>query len=284
MITSKLLSDHFTLPNKNIIAHLPENAIPFDFLINNNETLLVTIGDSWTWGDELINREHCFGRVLSQKLNSDWVNLSVTGCGNQYIEQLFTEFANLSTTLTYKKFIVIVTFTEVGRDFNSWFDQDVDYATWLRSNIKKSCDYNKFIEFLNARLATRMCAIANKIPNLTLLVATNFVNPLGLEEFENYLLPQSWLEHITNQSFENECNIVTSYIFDKLQTVLDMEWSLDAKMFNTWAIGAIQASTIRLDQLMSCKHICPHGHPDQIAHQLWADYVYKHINLKNLKF
>ena len=68
-----------------------------DFFIDGNpNSLLVTIGDSNTWGqglgrnagnhDDIESRKaQCYGRTMSNRLNSSWLNLGFSGCGNGYV-------------------------------------------------------------------------------------------------------------------------------------------------------------------------------------------------------
>ena len=54
--------------------------------ISGKSTLLVTIGDSWTWGDGIDNRvNNVYGRRLSNMLNSDWINIAWPGTANNWI-------------------------------------------------------------------------------------------------------------------------------------------------------------------------------------------------------
>jgi hypothetical protein len=69
-----------------------------DFFISRDcPNLLVTIGDSWTWGDSLgkcryghdddleARKNQCFGKTMSQELEADWLNIGFCGAGNGYI-------------------------------------------------------------------------------------------------------------------------------------------------------------------------------------------------------
>jgi hypothetical protein len=68
-----------------------------DFFIDGDpNSLLVTIGDSNTWGqglgrctqdhDDIESRKaQCYGRTMSNRLNSSWLNLGFSGCGNGYV-------------------------------------------------------------------------------------------------------------------------------------------------------------------------------------------------------
>lgn len=70
--------------------------IPDFFISNDCHNLLVTIGDSWTWGDSLgkctanyddlaARKSQCFGKKISEKLQADWLNLGFCGAGNGYL-------------------------------------------------------------------------------------------------------------------------------------------------------------------------------------------------------
>lgn len=62
------------------------------FFINENKnSLLITVGDSWTWGasfkDESISyrSKHTYGRYLKDHLKCDWINYGYPGGGNNLI-------------------------------------------------------------------------------------------------------------------------------------------------------------------------------------------------------
>jgi hypothetical protein len=58
------------------------------FVDCNKNTLLLTVGDSWTWGDSLgdvstrYRSNHVYGKYLSDYLNADWINYGYCGGGN----------------------------------------------------------------------------------------------------------------------------------------------------------------------------------------------------------
>lgn len=63
----------------------------FFFVNHDKNNLLITVGDSWTWGDSLgdlsvnYRSKHLYGRYLSEKLESNWINWGWCGCGNNTI-------------------------------------------------------------------------------------------------------------------------------------------------------------------------------------------------------
>lgn len=278
------LSEYFTLPTQDI-SHLQPGTNPFNFEYRTKDTLLVTIGDSWTWGDDLgINRKsEVFGYLLSNTLSTDFLNLSSPGAGNQYIHLLFTELVKVAGLLDYKKIIVIITFTEVGRDFNGWFDRTVDYSSWLRNNIKVSDDYNKLLAWLNSKMAESIKYHAQTINNLQLISATNFVNPIGLELLAESFVEKSWLdvyyETMFNQRIVGDCYFVSDFIFEKLIGVLDLHWGLDRNTYIKWANSNLELAASRLSYLKNDKFFVGLNHPNAQLHKIWADYLLEKINV-----
>ena len=103
-----------------------------------SNTLLITVGDSWTWGDslgrttlEFDDREHrlthVYGARLSGMLECDFINIGIPGGSNLYIlNYLVCVLKNLKKT--YDKRYIIFTLTESGRELkNSLLDQKKIY-------------------------------------------------------------------------------------------------------------------------------------------------------------
>lgn len=281
-INQQLLETSFTLPNLNIISHLTPGSVPFYFKDYNKNTLVVTFGDSWTWGSDLTpqpNDEYrcanVYGHQLAQKLDADFLNLAVPGAGNQYIHQLFCEFAKIAKHLEYQRIVAVITFTEVGRDFNGWFDQQLDYRSWLDNNIKESSNYTELIKWLNSRLCESIAEHLAEIPNLDLYVASNFVDPIGLEPLAKYQLPATWLD-IYSGVQDHQCFFVSAYIFDKLNTVFDLHWDLDRMLYMTWAEPQMSNSSQR-KLVLGNELEYRNYHPTVEGHTAWANYVARAI-------
>lgn len=61
------------------------------FVDHNKNDLVITVGDSWTWGDSLgdvsvrYRSDHVYGKYLSEYLDSDWINYGFCGGSNNNI-------------------------------------------------------------------------------------------------------------------------------------------------------------------------------------------------------
>jgi len=279
-LNDQVLRTHFTLPNPNI-SHLDPGVVPFNFVNREQNTLLVTFGDSWTYGDDLtvdnnqeFRLEHVYGNQLSKLIGADFLNLAVPGSGNQLMPVLFEEFTQLE--LEYEQIIAIITFTEIGRDFNGWMDRDVDYASWLRNNIRTSPDYTKFLRWQNNLVANKIVKLADQMPNLKLLVSTNFVDPIGLEPFGSRQLDKTWLQVYRGDN-DHVCYFVSPYIIEKYKSVLDLEWSLDRTTWLEWANECLTRTNQRLDIIKDPEYFRGLYHPLAKGHLSWARYIEKQL-------
>jgi hypothetical protein len=92
--------------------------VPEFYINNNKETLVITIGDSWTWGDSLGSIPHTdtddldarqtqvYGKHIADELNADWINCGYCGWGNIRIIRKLYEFvsgenSNVINNMTY---------------------------------------------------------------------------------------------------------------------------------------------------------------------------------------
>lgn len=126
--------------------------------IHYKKTLLITVGDSWTWGDSLgqINKElgilddydhrttHIYGYHLSKQLDSDWVNLAICGIDNTSIILKAHEYLQ-KISYNYDRIYLVFTLTESGRELrgNNFSKNQKEYDS------VKGSDWPNFEEILD---------------------------------------------------------------------------------------------------------------------------------------
>lgn len=77
---------------------------------------LLTLGDSWTFGDELEDRsKQCFSTLLSRRLNAEVDNPSTCGLSNHAIARIFLE----TDISAYD--LVIIQMSQISR--TEWYDK-----------------------------------------------------------------------------------------------------------------------------------------------------------------
>ena len=88
-LTQDTLSNYFTIADCHSSWHQrPTNT--FNFISRDSDILIVTVGDSWTWGSDISENNHddnfrithLYGNVLSDELKTNWLNLGLSASSN----------------------------------------------------------------------------------------------------------------------------------------------------------------------------------------------------------
>jgi hypothetical protein len=294
-LTQENLYDYFAVATEQDSAAVVGKKL-FDFVDRQSDTLIVTIGDSWTWGADLSQIEisgahlirledddyrikHVYGNVLAEKLAADFLNLGELGAGNWYIVRKLKELLRISNALTYKKILVFGIWTELGRDFNSTFDIHVDYRSWLLSNVRQSRDYYGFMNYIHVQIANAVLDLIKKFDHrFKFNFGTNFVDPIGNDVLSNYWIERTWLQVICDESKKTyepvQCYTVFPWCIEKFNMVFDVAPELNRLEWLEWitevtAHANIRAAICFRDNINFGNLL----HPSAVNHQRWADYI-----------
>lgn len=262
-LATNILPTYFTIAGpENSHFQLPTNC--FDFINRESDVLVVTIGDSWTWGSDLPTNsrlQQVYGNLISQQLNADFLNLGQPGSNNFFIAERVEELGAIVNQLEYKKIYLICTFTETGRSFNSHHDVYIDYINWFLNN-----DAQDFLAFLNNECYTRIATTSNR-HNMILRVGTNFVDAVG---FDADLPP--WF-----RSLGIHCDIqgcVGSTGAAKLAAA--EQFAHNKTEFKQWFAQLVDDS-LKID--LACRSpVLLNAHPSTAGHVAWADIIIKTFN------
>lgn len=264
----------------------------FDFVDRNSTTLVVTIGDSWTWGTDLdpnawqvqgsayavteqqqrINQtriDHCYGNLIADQLSADWLNLSLSAVGNFWIATRAEELARIIPKLDYKKIIVICAFSPAGRWFNTQYDRHIDYVEWFKHNS----DYDQLLARLNSECVARIQQ-ALDLDHVQLLFGTTWADACGLDQVpEKQLLARPWYTLL-------DCGTSPTTYFchyhERLSSATEFMPPDQHKQFKQWFLHTVDATTQRLELLKDPEKF-NNSHPTAAGHRLWADYILKHL-------
>jgi len=243
--------------------------------ISGKENLLVTIGDSWTWGDSLcgisnIKKVHdhpdrlkkVYGFHLKESLNCDWINIAFPGTANKWIVDTAYRFKELSKKLNYKKIILSIGLTDMGRDFKDRKNNTTSIKEWF---IQKEKDYFNIIKELE-----NCC---------TVVVGRNFTSSAeeNLSILDNHL-DKRWVdigfEHTKTKTIPpNE--IFTIMWLNELKSSSEKE---------TFVYDIYPNANMMINYLNESPLHFKEGtkHPNEELQKLWADYIYKYLNDNNL--
>jgi hypothetical protein len=280
-LTQDTLSQYFTIANsENSWLEKPTNL--YNFVNRNSDVLLVTIGDSWTWGSDIsINNKDdslrvasVYGNILSNKVSADWLNLAISAQGNFWMADMVQELCEIIPKLHYKKIYVICTFTGIGRWFNTRFDTDIDYISWFRQNIKKTEDFDKLLIMLNERCVNKILDCTENFSHVELKVATNFVDHLGFDRLHQpQIIPTPWYQVIGLSDVEK---VYTCMYYDRLATATEFIPRKYYDNFKIWFLELYEKSNRRLSIIKDAPGF-RNCHPTTDGHVAWANYLLQHL-------
>lgn len=249
----------------------------YDARLESHDTLLITIGDSWTWGDSLGQAKarnaqddpeyrltHVYGNLIAKKLNADWINIAIPGESNSWIITQTKKILPSDIIRNYKKVYLTLTLTEFGR-------KD-DYFI-IRDNRDRITTSNIF-EVYNQEIEQRIDQLIANNPDVKIVAGYNFVDPA----VSNRYLPDTWLD-LLYQDATGKCHIVLSEHIDILGN-----WLLELTKINKsdildFKLQLIEQSLLRINRLDHSPYNTSEDsrHPTEAGHEIWAEYLLKHL-------
>lgn len=237
---------------------------PYYYKNRGSSQLLITVGDSWTYGDSLghtcvreghddteYRQEHVYGNLISEELNSNWINLALPGISNR---QMFIWLEQLLSKQHSNNIVCVITLTESGRHEEiEWLDTKL---STLQSNL----------ENMVHRTYNWIAEIQSRYSSIKFVVAHNFTDSL---DTKLNLCDQTWLEVLTNSQIQNGTHIVVSEHIKQLNYSYTYPDTLDV----------IDRALARINLLDACKYCHKHDsrHPTEYGHEQWANYLLRQI-------
>jgi lysophospholipase L1-like esterase len=239
---------------------------PYHYQSCDSTKLVITVGDSWTYGDSLGKTQvrngiddteyrlaHVYGNLISKKLQADWINLALPGISNRqmfiWLEQLLSRHIYNSNT------ICIITLTESGRhDELDWLDPKVPT---LQANLESMVD----------KTYTWISEMQKRHPAIKFVVAHNFSDSRITNRVS--VTDCNWLEILINKQIQNGTHVVVSEHVKQLNynhTYIDTP-------------DIIDRAIARVNILDSCDYCYTQDsrHPNEEGHKLWANYLLRCI-------
>ena len=261
-------------------GHLTKlNISSFDRKISNKPSLVVTIGDSWTFGGSLwhlfplsadgaeINKfriDNIFGSYLSQDLDADWINISLPFMSNFWIAKQLANLNSVLDQLDYDKIYIVVTLTEVGREL-----LDVGLFNYHVGTTYKSV--SDLVSTISHQIEDRI--LACKLDSRCKLVVGRTYIDDSYPGLKSVMLPDSWLELLSGKSVDGKCffvghmvvKIVKQSVNNGLTEILDIFPNIEK----------------RIDMLAQSKYNIQkehYKHPNPEGHRIWANYILNNLN------
>ena len=140
------IEHHFNKDSINVTEHI--NPV-CHYANRGKDKLLITIGESWTWGDTLEeynhNRLDCvWGNHLSKSLDRDWLNIARKGASNLWIFYQIEELVRYKNNIedfNYDHIQIIVCCTEWGREYlENWQWHHMDPGHDIKPPVMQNFD------------------------------------------------------------------------------------------------------------------------------------------------
>jgi hypothetical protein len=260
----------------------------FDWVKKSRKKLVVTIGESWTWGDSLGKTQHrvyddkecrlahVYGGQLADMYNADFLNIAKPGESNLWIAKHFNFFVDNHDELPYDDIIVVLTMTELGREFNGDLDCDRDYVTDLKDTLTLTDFFTKLSSYVADEI---LAANTNKIK---LLIGTNFVESNYPDRLQ--VLEKSWVDIIAEElqiSVDKPCYVVGSWVFERFHQMLEFTPKYNREVFLQDMSQHMDVAKIRTNFLLDSKFNYKKAskHPTPEGHTFWAKYLYNSLNI-----
>jgi hypothetical protein len=255
--------------------------------INNKDRLVITVGDSWTWGDHLgnidwdkaiddpIRLKQVFGKLLADKLNADWVNIAMPGCSNYWmLGQLELIEQHLHRVKDqYKQIDIVVTLTEDLRETTHTEPIDIDRVykyLWSRSK-----SLNGFLIKVEDFLMFNIEHFAQKIPFVNIHVSRAFTDFWPQTQSE-LMLDKTWCDVINANSVGLPYAKTVPFIGQLSINPLTERFIQNDNEMRHEFLDIMEHVTKRWEFLGQSEYNLKGStcHPNPAGHALWSNYLF----------
>lgn len=258
------------------------NITHYDTCFNNKDTLIVCLGDSWTWGDSLddrLNQFYC--RHLANHYNADYINAGFRGFSNSWSLFIGNLIIDQVKNLNYKDIIVVATLTENGRDVRCNVVFDFDYISHFKNHGVSASSYYEVLQLMQACWQNQIKNLLAKFDSrFRFFVGQNFVWNDFYHDLDKSIVTSdsNWIEVLAdyqNMPRPLRTNLVTSWVFDQVNEINSIAQISDTAVYKEWILPYIDRA-YQVNQWLDASqlnHKYGSKHPTAVAHKLWADHI-----------
>ena len=287
------------ITNESLISYQAPNGIVRNWYheeYNSNENLLITVGDSWTWGDHLgsidwntvyddpIRLQSIYGKKLSQQLTADWVLIANPGCSNYWMLEKLKLFKPQIQALKnkYKNIYIVVTLTEDLRECH--YHRESQYTADYYSIIVNSLNLQDFLAKIEKKLFLQFNNEFDTLGvNSKITRAFTDIWPNNKQYLERYLLDKTWCDVFQDQvKFDRYYQVVPfigQMAIEPLQAYISKLEGEQATVFKNDFINLEEKLRTRWNFLGESKYNLKGStyHPTIEGHKVYADYLHQKL-------
>ena len=250
--------------------------------INNNDTLLITVGDSWTWGDHLGNIDwnqasddpcrlkQIYGRKLADKLNADWVNLARPGCSNYWMLEKLQDMQMFIKTSAYKKIYLVITLTEDLREAE--YTRRIQVLPTYQKFWEESASIKEFLQRVENYLFDNLQQYFDSV-NVIPFVSRAFTDSW---QHRHWLLDKTWCDVIQDKFNFNNYQKPVPFIAQMSINPLTEKFISKNPERKLEFLDIMELVGTRWQFLGASDYNLKGStcHPNPAGHDLWAEYLY----------
>ena len=248
--------------------------------VKDRSKLLITIGDSWTWGDSLgisnfglgisdpERTNLVYGRHLQGLIGDcDWINIAMPGTGNLWIADVAKRFVNISRQVSYDRIFLSIGLTDIFRDVSSRYQSDPKVKNKSLNDVTFKCE---------RRIFRKIKQIESE-SNIKVIVGRNFSDTVFDQHKKQikHHLPERWVDISADHSGMPRPKNCWGVRIPDLPSAQEKQWALD---------NVMQDGISMIDFLMECPlhYKKSSKHPTEDCHRFWAEYVYSYMKTAKL--
>lgn len=254
--------------------------------IQDRKTLVISLGDSWTWGDSLDEADRTqqiYGSLLARHYDADIINVGFRGGPNSWI-LLAGNFImdQLQKNNTYERVLVVVTMTESMRETLLHDVFPFDYRVQGQIYGPTHAYYQHVLDSLEnhwQQLAQNM--LDKTDDRFVVVLGQNFVWHNMVNKLEHPRLivaDQNWIEVLAQHQdigIPIRTNVVTAWIFNNFKGVTQQARMMDSTGWKEFTLPLVDKA-LQVNKWLDASilnHKIASKHPTQQGHQFWADYI-----------
>lgn len=274
----------------------------FDEIVKGKDELLVTVGDSWTWGDSLgkvyttdgdfdvedfdptgepppaDDYEHrmssIYGSILADKLDKDFLLIARPAGDNAKMHDN-TIWALPYLEKRYKKITVIFCLTELCREIKA-------DPMWSPDNIDDFVDTDSLLKhYEKIMFNSFQTELIDRYPNIQFIFTRNFTYTYKENMFKQHVA-KTWMDVLQDNypqdsQYPDDLRMLSGMAFTPFLRHLKIK-KVHSKLHLTMMDQ--MASALNAEEWMGQNPMqSKRGtrHPLELGHKLWADYLLQHI-------
>ena len=253
--------------------------------VTGKQDLLITVGDSWTWGDSLGRIDldkniaddmdhrtlHIFGNLLAKKLDRDFLMLAKCGATNSQIHSMAFGYIDQIKS-KYRKITVIITLTELAREITG--------DPWWLDPAPTEDSLDGFLSDYESNMLSTFHSSMLEHPDVQWILARNFTMTYASNTGKcSSILEKTWVNileeaQMDKSSYPKDARIVSQLGFVPLEEYLQSH-----NLHRKWRrelYDIMASASLAIDWLMDSdlNYKKATKHPTERGHELWADYLY----------